>query len=121
MTHSVWFEIPVLDLEQAKLFYEHILQEQLSLHELGPLRMAWFPMEEGKPGSTGTLVQAQTYEPSYSGTLVYLSVDDIDATLQRVEEKGGKILNQKTSIGDHGFVGHFEDCEGNRIGLFTGV
>ena len=119
MSHSVWFEIPVLDLEQAKLFYEHVLQEELTLHELGPLRMAWFPMEKGKPGSTGTLVQAQTYEPSYSGTLIYLEVKDINATLRRVEEKGGKIINSRTQIGENGFVAHFEDCEGNRVGLHS--
>ncbi|MCB1140289.1 MAG: VOC family protein [Leptospiraceae bacterium] len=119
MSHSVWFEIPALDLEQAKAFYEFILQEKLTVQEMGPLRMAWFPMHEGRMGSTGTLVQAQSYEPSHKGTLIYLGVEDLDAVLSRVEEKGGKVLNPKMSIGEHGFVGHFEDCEGNRVGLHS--
>jgi predicted enzyme related to lactoylglutathione lyase len=28
-------------------------------------------------------------------------------------------LRAKTSIGQHGFVGHFEDCEGNRVALHS--
>ncbi|MBU43790.1 MAG: glyoxalase [Spirochaetaceae bacterium] len=119
MIHGVWFEIPVLDLENAKSFYEKILQQKLEIHELGPLRMAWFPMKEGAYGCAGTLVQAQTYEPSYSGTMIYLGVDDIDAVLKRVSEAGGKVLNEKSQIGEHGYVGHFEDCEGNRVGLHS--
>ncbi|MGD8593051.1 MAG: hypothetical protein PVF82_09490 [Gammaproteobacteria bacterium] len=45
------------------------------------------------------------------------SVPDIEATLKRVTANGGKIINVKTSIGEYGFVGHFEDSEGNRVAL----
>jgi len=114
-----WFEIPVTDLEKAKQFYEHVLGMALSLNEMGPMRMAWFPMAEGAPGATGTLMQAEGYTPSCTGALVYFSVDNIEATLAKVKERGGKTLNPKTSIGEHGFVAHFEDCEGNRIALHS--
>ena len=53
------------------------------------------------------------------GTVVYFSVWDIDAVLKRVEEKGGKVLNPKMSIGEYGFLGHFEDSEGNRVALHS--
>jgi predicted enzyme related to lactoylglutathione lyase len=46
-------------------------------------------------------------------------VDDINAALKKVEEKGGKILNPKNSIGEFGFVAHFEDSEGNRVALHS--
>jgi predicted enzyme related to lactoylglutathione lyase len=52
--------------------------------------------------------------------MVYFSVADIDATLKRVHQSGGRILNPKMSIGEYGFVGHFEDCEGNRVALHSG-
>ena len=114
-----WFEIPTNDLNRAKAFYEHVFDIELNLNEMGPLKMAWFPMAQDAPGATGTLIQSAEYTPSYEGTLVYFSVEDIEGTLKKVEEKGGKILNPKQSIGDYGFVAHFEDCEGNRVALHS--
>ena len=48
-----------------------------------------------------------------------IPVKDIDATLPRVAKHGGKVLGPKKSIGQHGFVGHFEDSEGNRVALHS--
>lgn len=112
-----WFEIPVRDLARAKAFYEHALGLELALNELGPLKMAWFPLVPDATGATGTLVQGPGYEPSHAGTLVYLQVADIEATLQRVQGKGGKTLQPKTNLGQYGFIAHFEDSEGNRVAL----
>ncbi len=114
-----WFEIPAANLQRAKEFYEHVLQIPLSVQDMGNLKMAWFPMHENAPGATGSLVQAKEYTPSYAGSLVYFAVQDIEATLDRVQEKGGKVINQKQSIGEYGFVGHFEDSEGNRVALHS--
>jgi hypothetical protein len=114
-----WFEIPVRDMGRAKAFYEHVFGLTLEVHELGPLTMAWFPMHPEAKGSMGSLVKNDAYTPSHAGTLVYFTAPDIGATLQRVAEKGGKVLNRKTSIGKFGFVGHFEDSEGNRVALHS--
>jgi predicted enzyme related to lactoylglutathione lyase len=114
-----WFEIPVVDMARAKTFYEHILGIQLDLHAFGPLQMAWFPMRNGEYGAAGSLVKHEAYTPAPSGTLVYFTVPDIDAALQRVSAQGGKVLRSKTRIGEYGFVGHFEDCEGNRVALHS--
>ena len=112
-----WIEIPATDLDRAKSFYETVLQTTLSLNEMGPMKMAWFPMHQGAEYATGTLVKADGYTPSHDGTLVYFSVDSIEETLQRIESSGGKILSPKTGIGEHGFIAHFEDCEGNRVAV----
>lgn len=114
-----WFEIPVSDLSRAVTFYERVLGSKLDLHDFGGLKMAWFPMSQDAPGAAGTLVKHEAYVPSYDGTLVYFSVPDIDETLRRIQSSGGKILNEKTSIGEYGFVAHFEDTEGNRVALHS--
>ena len=114
-----WFEIPVNDLERAKQFYETVFGLQLSLNEMGPMKMAWFPMTQGGPGATGTLIQSEGYTPSHAGTLVYFSVTDIEGALDKVNAKGGKLLMPKTSIGEHGYIAHFQDCEGNRVALHS--
>ncbi len=112
-----WFEIPVSDLRRAKRFYEALLDLELELNEFGPLKMAWFPINQGLPGATGALVKGERYTPSHSGTLVYLTVKEIEEMLSRVKSHGGKVLLPKTGIGDYGFIAHFEDTEGNRVAL----
>jgi predicted enzyme related to lactoylglutathione lyase len=114
-----WFEIPVNNLEKAKKFYEEVFGVQLSELKAGPLTMCLFPNTPGGAGAGGALVKGNTYVPSYSGSMIYFRVDDIESTLSRVVKGGGKILNPKTGIGEYGFVGHFEDCEGNRVALHT--
>lgn len=114
-----WFEIPATDLDRATNFYEEVLGVALDRQDFGGLQMAWFPMTQDAPGAAGTLVMHESYEPSHAGTLVYFSVEDIEAALERVASTGGKVLNGKTSIGEYGFVAHFEDSEGNRVALHS--
>ena len=112
-----WFEIPVTNISQAKTFYESVFSVELSENEMGPNKMAWFPMEMGAAGAAGTLIQGQGYKPSHDGSLVYIHVDEIDKTLAKIGEAGGKTLMPRMGIGEHGFIAHFEDCEGNRVAL----
>jgi predicted enzyme related to lactoylglutathione lyase len=112
-----WFEIPVTDLARAKKFYETILGLEIAESEMGPNKMGWFPMEMGVAGSAGTLILGEGYKPSHEGSLVYLHVDKIDPTLESINSAGGKTLMPRLSIGQHGFIAHFEDTEGNRVAL----
>lgn len=112
-----WFEIPVTNLSRAKKFYEAILAIEIPETEMGPNKMGWFPMEKNASGSTGTLIQGEAYKPSQDGTLVYINVDAIDPTLESINANGGKTLVPRMSIGEHGFIAHFTDTEGNRVAL----
>jgi predicted enzyme related to lactoylglutathione lyase len=114
-----WFEIPASDLARAKRFYEQVFGVSLSSMEMGPAKMELFPMDPDTPGSAGALITTDGYTPSHEGSVVYFSVEDIDGTLGKAGEAGGKMLVPKTSIGEHGFIGMCEDSEGNRIGLHT--
>ena len=112
-----WFEIPVTDRKRAKTFYEGALSVEITETEMGPNKMGWFPMEMGALGAAGTLIQGDRYTPSHDGSLVYIHVDAIDPTLEWINRCGGKTLMPRTSIGQHGFISHFEDSEGNRVAL----
>ena len=114
-----WFEIPVNDLARATSFYESSFGINLTSNEMGPLKMAWFPMIQEGVGATGSLVKAEGYSPSHSGTIVYIHVDDIDKTLIKINENGGKTLVPKTEIGQYGYIAHFEDTEGKRVALHS--
>ena len=113
----VWFEIPVTDMARARAFYEQVLEIELTLHDVPPVRMAWFSLREGAMGATGSLVQGEMYAPGQAGTLVYFSVDDLDATLARATARGASVLQSRMNIGAQGCVAYFTDTEGNRVAL----
>ncbi len=116
-----WFEIPVLDMDRAKNFYEKIFEITISVHDLGQVIMGWFPNAPEKSGATGSLVKNDKYVPSATdGPLIYFSCSDLANELGRVVAAGGEILQQKTEIGGgHGFMGLIKDSEGNRIALHS--
>ncbi len=112
-----WFEIPVNDIARAKNFYESVLGYELSVNEMGGAEMAWFPMSPDGAGATGTLIKSEGYTPSHAGSLVYFTVPDIEVTLAKISEHGGSTLVGKMSIGEYGWIAHFQDSEGNRVAL----
>lgn len=117
-----WFEIPVNDMERAKIFYETVFDIAISVHDLGGFIMGWFPpATDNTKGATGSLVQHETYLPSEShGVVIYFSSRDVDIELGRVEAAGGQVLKPKTAIGGgHGFMAVVKDTEGNRIALHS--
>jgi imidazolonepropionase-like amidohydrolase/predicted enzyme related to lactoylglutathione lyase len=112
-----WFEIPVTDMSRARAFYEHVLNVKLQPLNFGPLEMSFFPMRPGTTGAAGALMKGEAFKPSQQGVQIYFSTPDVDGTLQRVQERAGKVILPKTRIGFLGFIASFEDSEGNRIGL----
>ena len=121
MNPVIWFEIPVTDIVRAKEFYEKVFDFKLESHDFDTMKMAWFPMSKDAPGAAGSLVQEDSYAPSLTetGVIIYFSVEDIEAILEKASGNGGEILQPKLAIGEYGFIGHFIDSEGNRIGLHS--
>ncbi len=118
-----WVEIYVEDMSRAKTFYEAVLQTQLTelpmSPDFGDMQMLSFGWAEGEPNISGALVKMQGMEPSSNGTIVYFACDDCSVEESRVENAGGKVLNPKMSIGEHGFCSVVMDTEGNSIGLHS--
>lgn len=115
-----WFEISVKNFNRAKTFYETILSATMQPMEAMGMKSAFFPADLEKGSIGGCIIEGQGYEPSGKGTLVYLSGgDDLGVTLSKVEQAGGKIILPKTAIGPNGFMAHFEDSEGNKVGLHS--
>ncbi len=117
-----WFEIPVSDFDRAKKFYETIFSYQMPENNMGPTRMGFFlyDFQSGKVG--GAIVfNPGKYTPSEQGALIYLNCQpDLKVMLDKVEAAGGKIVMEKTGIGNNlGFQAIITDTEGNRIALHS--
>jgi uncharacterized protein len=114
-----WFELPVVDFDRGKKFYETIFNCTISDSMMGPYRMGFFP-SDGQ-GVGGALVHGEGYEPSDKGAMVYLNADGvIDDVIGRIEKAGGKVIMGRTNVTPEiGDIAIFFDTEGNKVALHT--
>ncbi len=117
-----WFEIYVDDIKRAQKFYETVLNVQmidLPMPEGEMSKMVAFPWADDAPNASGSLVQMQQMKAGGNSTVVYFTCDDCAVEQSRVEKAGGKILQPKFAIGEHGFCSWCIDTEGNYFGLHS--
>lgn len=115
-----WFEIPAIDIDRAKKFYDAIFGiDMVVLPEMMGMKMAGFPMEMGSGKASGGLAQSQMHKPSADGAIIYLNANpSIQAVIDRIEPAGGKVVMPRTQISPEiGYMAFFMDTEGNKIGL----
>lgn len=113
-----WFEIPALDLERAKRFYETIFATQLEpISEMMGMSMSMFPADPAKVG--GALVKSQYHSPSSTGAWVYLNANpSIQAVVDRISAAGGTVTMPPMEIAPEiGYMAGFVDSEGNAMAL----
>ncbi|MCB0754608.1 MAG: VOC family protein [Flavobacteriales bacterium] len=116
---SEWFEIPVLDMQRAKTFYEMVFDTQIHVMELGPtFQMGIFPHTEV---GCALVYNPDFYKPADGGVTVYLNANpDLQVALDKIEAAGGKVLVPKKQIDpEHGYMALFLDSEGNRMALHS--
>lgn len=114
-----WFEIYVQDMQRAKTFYESVFQVRLDRLD-NPEDELWaFPMEMGTWGAGGALVKMEGVTSGGNSTIIYFNCDDCAVEQARVVAAGGRILREKWSIGEYGFIALVVDSEGNTIGLYS--
>ena len=116
----VHIEFPAGDLQKAEKFYTSVFGWQIQTDEMYNYMM--FHAEGGPDGAfvkTGEAGDQGNVQYRPDSLLVYISTDDIDATLAKIEAEGGKTVVPKTEIPNVGWFGIFTDPTGNHIALFT--
>lgn len=112
-----WFEIPTVDINRARKFYEALFEVTMFEMEIEGQKMLIFPTPQDK--SSGALLQDENIKPSADGAIIYLNANpEIQPVIDRIEANGGKVLIPKTLISKEiGYFCHFLDTEGNRVAL----
>ena len=102
-------------LEESAQFYVDLFGWTTTPHDMGYL--FW----KDSDGNSGGFTTAGGPVTNPAAT-VYIHVDNIAATLRKIEEHGGVIIREKTPIGDgsKGYYALFRDPAGNNIGLQCG-
>ena len=118
---AIFFELPVIDMARAVAFYEALLAAPLRAEECAAVGQVVHIFDREGAEVKGALMQAgEGFQPG-QGSLIYLNGgEDLAGPLGRVEAAGGKVLTPKTALPeDWGFIAHFLDSEGNRVGLHS--
>jgi hypothetical protein len=109
-------ELPARDEEAAAAFYGSLFGWR-TIHSPN---YVGFRTVDGPSGGFNPLTEenASTNIPIKPGdVLVYVSSDDIDATLGNMQALGGSVVVPRTEIPGAGWFAIFADPTGNRIGL----
>lgn len=114
---AVWFDIPVADLDRAIEFYSAVLAIGVHREKFEQFEFAVFDHQDG---NGGCLVPNQAEIVADRGVLVYLNTNGrIRDAVEKVTEKGGKIIQDIHTIGPHGCRAIIHDSEGNRLALHS--
>jgi uncharacterized protein len=108
----VHFEIGAQDAAKLRAFYRDLFGWQFDLSDPG-----YGSIAETDDGIGGGIMQIRETMAPY--VTIYVAVDDLGATLDRVRELGGAEVVPPTPIPHTGEFAMFRDPQGHLIGLFS--
>lgn len=110
------WEVNSNDYKKAQEFYRTVFDWEINEHE----GMNYALVSPGGDKSIGGGIGAVQEGQSPSVTF-YVTVDNIQAYLDKVEKAGGRTVLPVTPVGDFGECGMFADLDGNVIGLWRSL
>ncbi len=108
----VHIEFSTHDREVGAKFYSELFGWKFE--QIPDMNYATFEADGGPGGGLNPVTE--TTPPG--ATVVYVDTDDIDASLAKVEQLGGKVMLPRSEIPGMGWFALFSDPSGNQIGLF---
>jgi hypothetical protein len=113
-----WFEIHVTDFDNAIKFYGGIFNWEFKQSQGS--KSLYLNIFTGEGSIGGGFMKRDNPEQEGQAVLIYIEVENIDDTLKKAVELGGKIHTAKTLINETaGSFGLFNDTDGNLIGLWS--
>ena len=113
-----WMEIRTKDIVRAAKFFEDLFGWKVNRQLTAEGTEYWIFDTGGEARAENLRRGAFWLRPGAdSGVVMYVLVEDIDATLQRVVALGGKVVSPKTSEGPRVYA-YFADPDGTVWGLW---
>jgi predicted enzyme related to lactoylglutathione lyase len=117
----IWYELLTRDPGAAKRFYDPVAGWTIEAQASGPMDYRMIDTGDGLVGGTMTLTREMTDHGARPTWLGYIGVDDVDATVAKVEGKGGKVMMPATDIPDVGRIAMVTDPQGNPFYVMRGA
>ncbi|MCW4016037.1 MAG: VOC family protein [Candidatus Bathyarchaeota archaeon] len=120
----IHFDIPANDLEKLKAFYSKLFDWKI-FRAPGPVdywMIQTVPVDEQgmtlRPGVNGGMYKK---EESDLKAINYIQVDDIDESIKKIVNLGGKITRQKQEVPGVGYIASAVDPEGNPFAVLQSM
>lgn len=114
---TIWFELPVTDMQKAIAFYNAVFQTELVQEDMGPNPIAMFPTKDMK-GRGGHLYPGKPPAKGTGATVHLACPDTLEATMERWVKAGGEVVTDPIAIPAGRFV-YCLDLDGNSVSLFV--
>jgi uncharacterized protein len=116
----VHFELPYDDSARAGAFYGEIFGWDVQSYPgMDYSMVSTGPSGDQGPTEPGFINGGMgPRAESFQGPTVVVDVDDIDATLAKITERGGTVVATKRPVAEMGWTAYFTDPEGNVVGLW---
>ena len=115
----VWNEIGTTDTESAKKFYMGLFDWKTREMDMGPNGIYTIFQNGGKDiGGLYKMKAQQTQMGVTPHWLTYVGVDDVDASAQKAEKLGGRVLVPPTDIPETGRFAVLTDPTGAAFAIY---
>lgn len=114
-----WIEIRTHDIDLTAAFYESLFDWKVNRRETAGGAAVWIFDTGDQPRLENLRRGGIWLRPPGDplGLVVYILVNDIESTLNRIIEFGGKVVTQKAPVGA-GYAAYFTDPNGNLLALY---
>ena len=111
----VHIEFSAIDRQAAGKFYQDVFGWKIT--DIPEMNYTMFEYEDGRGGGFNSVT-----ETNPAGTvIIYIEAEDIEATLSKIEENGGKVILPKSEIPNTGWYAFFTDPTGNQVALYKSM
>ena len=112
-----WFEIHVKDFDSARKFYGELFAWEFKLSQ-GSKSLYW-NIYTGEGSIGGGFMKKSKPEHEGQAMVFYVEVEDIEASLKKAAELGGRVDTPKSLISETaGYFALIKDPDDNLIGLW---
>lgn len=118
-----WTEIVTDDLEKARNFYAEVFGWKINESENDAIEMKYLEYDTGTGQSSGGIYEIN---PEMCGGeappphfMNYIAVDDVDASIKKVEELGGRVMGEPHDVPKVGRMAVVSDPAGATFALIT--
>jgi len=109
-----YLQVPAADVQASADFYERALG--WSIRTRGDGSTAF----DDSLGHVSGELTPDRRPAGDGGVLVFVSVDDVDASLEQIRAAGGEVVVPRTAEGERLVYATFRDPAGNVLGIFHG-
>jgi predicted enzyme related to lactoylglutathione lyase len=112
MPRVIWFDMKAREPQRAIQFYTRVFGWEFKKSDM-PMDYWLIKTGSETPGIDGGLGRGDPVHPVVNT----IGVDDLDATVEKIELNGGKVLSPRNPIPGVGWYAAFEDPSGNQFGI----